>query len=178
MGRRTLVLIVALLLAGVAAFAVYRFLTGVQNERMAETDLQQVYRTQARIEAGTSGDLVIQQFDDRLEVSDEVVELTPELAVDTEPLAAGEVGLDEALSGKVAAGPIPEGVVVTTDMWIDPVQAAQSLDQVIGAEQPGGDRARRGQQSRCWVHPPRRHCQCPGDAQGRGHSHHRGCPRS
>ena len=83
-GQTDLFLIVALLLAGVAAFAVYRFLTGVQNERIEQTALEEVYRTQARIEAGTSGDLVIQQFDEeRLEVSEEVVELTPELAVDT-----------------------------------------------------------------------------------------------
>ena len=133
MGRRTLVLIVALLLAGVAAFAVYRFLTGVQNERIEQTALEEVYRTQARIEAGTSGDLVIQQFDERLEVSEEVVELTPELAVDTEPIEPGEVSLEQALAGKVAAGPIPAGVVVTTDMWIDPVQAAQSLDEVVSS---------------------------------------------
>ncbi len=133
MGRRTLVLIVALLLAGVAAFAVYRFLTGVQNERIEQTALEEVYRTQARIEAGTSGDLVIQQFDERLEVSEEVVELTPELAVDTEPIEPGEVSLEQALAGNVAAGPIPAGVVVTTDMWIDPVQAAQSLDEVVSS---------------------------------------------
>ena len=52
MGRRTLVLIVALLLAGVAAFAVYRFLTGVQNERLEETDFEAVYRAADRIEGG------------------------------------------------------------------------------------------------------------------------------
>ncbi len=62
MGRRTLVLIVALLLAGVAAFAVFRFLTGVQNERIAETDFVEVYRTENRIEAGTTGELVIQNL--------------------------------------------------------------------------------------------------------------------
>ena len=142
MGRRTLVLIVALLLAGVAAFAVYRFLTGVQNERIEQTALEEVYRTQARIEAGTSGDLVIQQFDERLEVSEEVVELTPELAVDTEPIEPGEVSLEQALAGKVAAGPIPAGVVVTTDMWIDPVQAAQPLDAGGEQRQSGGVGAR------------------------------------
>ncbi len=133
MGRRTLVLIVALLLAGVAAFAVFRFLTGVQNERIEATSMQQVYRTLNRIEAGEDGNLVLQNFDQRLEVADEVVELTPPLAVDAEPLEPGEVGIDQALSGKVAAGPIPAGAVVTTDMWIDPVQAAQPLEQVVSS---------------------------------------------
>ena len=50
-----------------------------------------------------------------------------------EPIEPGEVSLQQALAGRVAAGPIPAGVVVTTDMWIDPVQAAQSLDEVVSS---------------------------------------------
>ena len=44
MGRRTLVLIVALLLAGIAAFAVWQFLSNVEQEKEAELELRLVYR--------------------------------------------------------------------------------------------------------------------------------------
>jgi pilus assembly protein CpaB len=130
MGRRTLVLIVALLLAGVAAFAVYRFLTGVQNERLAETDFVLVYRAVDRIEGGVEGDLVIQQ--ERAVLAEEVAELRPPTAIVASEDPA-EDGLQEALSGRVAAGPIPAGSVLTTDMWIDPVAAAQPMAEVISS---------------------------------------------
>jgi pilus assembly protein CpaB len=134
MGRRTLVLIVALLLAGVAAFAVYRFLTGVQDERIAETEFVAVYRAADRIEGGVPGDLVIQQ--ERAVLNEEVSELRPPTAIVASQDPAQD-GLQEALSGKVAAGPIPAESVLTTDMWIDPVAAAQPLAEVIS----GGNQA-------------------------------------
>ena len=61
MARRTIVLVVALALAGVAALSVWAFLGGVQADAEAEVELVQVYRTTAFIAEGTRADLVIDQ---------------------------------------------------------------------------------------------------------------------
>ena len=45
MGRRTLVLVVALLLAAVATFAVYNFLSGVEEEAAKDRTYQVVFRS-------------------------------------------------------------------------------------------------------------------------------------
>ena len=44
MGRRALVLLVALLFAGVAAFAVFQFLNGIRNDVEADREKVTVFR--------------------------------------------------------------------------------------------------------------------------------------
>ena len=112
MGRRTLVLIVALLLAGIAAFAVWQFLSNVEEEKEAELELRLVYRaTGGTIAEGTEGSLVLSQ--ERTLESEEETRFHPANAI---------VSLEEltaTLTGRVAAGPISDNSILTTDQWTE-----------------------------------------------------------
>ena len=112
MGRRTLVLIVALLLAGIAAFAVWQFLSNVEEEKEAELLLRAVYRVSGgTIAEGTEGSLVLSQ--ERAVESEEETRFLPDNAIGTlEELTA-------TLTGRVAAGPISNNSILTTDQWVE-----------------------------------------------------------
>ena len=112
MGRRTLVLIVALLLAGIAAFAVWQFLSNVEEEKEAELLLRAVYRVSGgTITEGTEGSLVLSQ--ERAVASEEETRFLPDNAIGTlEELTA-------TLTGRVAAGPISNNSILTTDQWVE-----------------------------------------------------------
>ena len=112
MGRRTLVLIVALLLAGIAAFAVWQFLSNVEEEKEAELLLRAVYRVSGgTITEGTEGSLVLSQ--ERAIASEEETRFLPENAIGSlEELTA-------VLTGRVAAGPISNNSILTTDQWVE-----------------------------------------------------------
>ena len=112
MGRRTLVLIVALLLAGIAAFAVWQFLSNVEEEKEAELLLRAVYRVSGgTITEGTEGSLVLSQ--DRAVESEEETRFLPDNAIGSlEELTA-------TLTGRVAAGPISNNSILTTDQWVE-----------------------------------------------------------
>jgi len=60
MGRRALVLLVALLLAGVAAFAVFQFLNGIRNDVEANREKTPVFRATQFIPEGSDGSLAYQ----------------------------------------------------------------------------------------------------------------------
>ena len=111
MGRRTLVLVVALLLAAVATFAVYNFLSGVEEEAAKDRVYQVVFRTSEGLIEGTQGSAVLEQI--RYVESEEETRLVPENVIDSlEELQA-------TLTGRVAAGPISGGQVLTTDQWVE-----------------------------------------------------------
>jgi len=111
MGRRTLVLIVALLLAGIAAFAVWQFLSNVEGEKEAELELRVVYRAVGTIAEGTEGSLVLSQ--ERALESEEETRFLPDNSIGSlEQLTA-------TLTGRVAAGPISNNSILTTDQWVD-----------------------------------------------------------
>jgi Flp pilus assembly protein CpaB len=112
MGRRTLVLIVALLLAGIAAFAVWQFLSNVEKEKEAELELRAVYRvTGGTIAEGTEGSLILSQ--ERAILSDEETRYLPDNAIGSlEQLTA-------TLTGRVAAGPISNNSILTTEQWVE-----------------------------------------------------------
>ena len=111
MGRRTLVLVVALLLAAVATFAVYNFLSGVEEEAAKDRVYQVVFRTSEGLIEGTQGSAVLEQI--RYVKSEEETRLVPENVIDSlEELQA-------TLTGRVAAGPISGGQVLTTDQWVE-----------------------------------------------------------
>ncbi len=59
MGRRALVLLVALLLAGVAAFAVYTFVSGIEDEAIGERERVTVFRATQAVPEGQDGDLFL-----------------------------------------------------------------------------------------------------------------------
>ena len=111
MGRRTLVLVVALLLAAIATFAVYNFLSGVEEEAAKDRTYQVVFRSAEGLPEGTEGAAVLEQF--RYEESEEEARLVPDNVIDSiEKLQA-------TLTGRVAAGPISGGQVLTTDQWVE-----------------------------------------------------------
>ena len=111
MGRRTLVLIVALLLAGIAAFAVWQFLSNVEGEKEAELELRVVYRAVGTITEGTEGSLVLSQ--ERALESEEETRFLPDNSIGSlEQLTA-------TLTGRVAAGPISNNSILTTEQWVD-----------------------------------------------------------
>lgn len=111
MGRRTLVLVVALLLAAVATFAVYNFLSGVEEEAAKDRVYQVVFRSSEGLIEGTEGSAVLEQI--RYVESEEETRLVPENVIDSiEELQA-------TLTGRVAAGPISGGQVLTTDQWVE-----------------------------------------------------------
>ena len=111
MGRRTLVLVVALLLAAVATFAVYNFLSGVEEEAAKDRTYQVVFRSSEGLNEGTQGSAVLEQI--RYVESEEEARLVPQNVIDSlEELQA-------VLTGRVAAGPISGGQVLTTDQWVE-----------------------------------------------------------
>lgn len=110
MARRTIVLVVALLLAAIAAFAVWQFLTNVQEEAEADLELVPVYRAQDFIAEGLEGDLIISQG--RAVESQEELRFVPVNAI------TNEDQLRQALSGRVAAGPISQNSILTADQWV------------------------------------------------------------
>ncbi len=110
MGRRTLVLIVALLLAAVAAFALWQFMSNVQNEAEAKLEYRTVYRSTDLIAEGTEGSLVLSQ--QRAVEDREETQFLPDNAI------GSEEELRQVLTGRVAAGPISGRQILTTDQWV------------------------------------------------------------
>jgi pilus assembly protein CpaB len=110
MGRRTLVLIVALLLAAVAAYALWQFMSNVQSEAEAKLEYRTVYRAADAIAEGTEGSLVLSQ--ERAQESKEETQFLPANAIGTPE------ELQQVLSGRVAAGPISQGQILTSDQWV------------------------------------------------------------
>lgn len=111
MARRTIVLVVALALAGVAAVSVWQFLSNVEEGVREEREYVEVYRTADFIAEGVEGDLVLSQAG-RIIVSEEERRFLPSSVV-------GSIeDLQRALSGRVAAGPISANAIITGDQWV------------------------------------------------------------
>ena len=146
MGRRTIVLVIALVLAAVSGFAIWRYLSSIESEIRADIAEVRVYRTTQMIETGTSGEDSRGLIEEGLALRESVVFegstilcLGP--AEQNEGGDPNEVGcpenpsdLEATLAGNVAAGPISEKLVITTDQWISPAEIAdislsESLEQ-------------------------------------------------
>ncbi len=129
MGRRALVLLVALLLAGVAAFAVFSYVQGIEGELLEQQELQTVYRATQEVPEGQDGDLFLQT--PLWEVSEDRVSVVPSGAI------ASEEELRAVVGGKVAVGPISQNQILTTNQWVD-----VTVDIIPLAEQiPAGKQA-------------------------------------
>ena len=105
-----MVLIVALLLAAVAAYALWQFMSNVQSEAEAKLEYRTVYRAVDPIAEGTEGSLVLSQ--ERAQESKEETQFLPANAIGTPE------ELQQVLSGRVAAGPISQGQILTSDQWV------------------------------------------------------------
>jgi pilus assembly protein CpaB len=129
MGRRALVLLVALLLAGVAAFAVYSYVDGIRTAVEEENEVRTVYRASEAVPEGQDGDVFI-NTELFVEGQDEVSDV---------PVGAisSEEELRAVITGRVAVGPISENEILTTDQWVE-----LSVDITPLAEQiPSGKQA-------------------------------------
>jgi len=111
MGRRALVLLVALLLAGVAAFAVFQFLNGIQADVEDAREKTPVFRATAFIPEGSEGSLVLQS--NQIALSEENVEDLPAGIITSEP------ELNAYLTGRLAVGPIESNEIIVQSQWAE-----------------------------------------------------------
>lgn len=111
MGRRALVLLVALLLAGVAAFAVYTFVQNYKGEIDEQERKVTVFRATQAVPEGQDGDLFLQT--PMWEVSEDQQADAPVGFI------ASEEELRALVSGRVAVGPIADNQILTSDMWTE-----------------------------------------------------------
>jgi pilus assembly protein CpaB len=126
MGRRALILIVALLLAGAAAFAIFQYLQGVRSEITAGQERVTVFRAVQPITAGQEGSAVLQGGPAFYVESFELNELLPEGAITTPEQ------LQATLGGKVALAPIPRNQLFTTGQWVTLTTQITPLAELIG----------------------------------------------
>ncbi|HLT96602.1 MAG TPA: Flp pilus assembly protein CpaB [Acidimicrobiia bacterium] len=128
MGRRALVLLVALLLAGVAAFAVYTFVRNIEDEARDRRAEVTVYRATQAVPEGQDGDLFLQT--PMWEESTDQIEDVPEGFI------GSEQELNAVISGKVAVGPIAANQILTSDQWVDlTVDITPLADQIPSGKQ-------------------------------------------
>lgn len=134
MGRRAIVLLVALILAGLAAWAVWNYLQGIENEIEAGQEAVTVFRAVDVITEGTDGAIILSDFNSGgqlLVASTEEREDLPTGAI------TDEAQLNQVLTGRVAAGPISANSVLVDSQWTD-----ITIDVVPLAEQiPEGKQA-------------------------------------
>ena len=121
MGRRTVVLIIAIALAAIAAFATARFLTQVEDDAREGLNEVPVFRATVFIDRDTLGEDALAQIAEGTEVE----EFLPENAI------TSEEELQETLDGTVSRGPISEGQIVTTDLWAPEAEEVQTFSQLI-----------------------------------------------
>ncbi len=124
-------MLVALILAGLAAWAVFNFLRSVEEEALAGRAITDVFIAGSNgIAEGTEGDILITAFDSDPRCSNEElglaevpgclikldtdeIEDVPVDAIDTEEK------LRQVLGGRVAAGPISAGAILTAAQWTE-----------------------------------------------------------
>lgn len=113
MGRRGLVLIIALLLAALAAYAIWQVLSDAEAEAAAGIELVDVYRAVDFIPEGSEGALMADPRVNRIVLSQENALFMPDNAITTPE------DLQAFLTGRVAAGPISANQIITTDQWVE-----------------------------------------------------------
>jgi Flp pilus assembly protein CpaB len=122
---------VALILAGLAAWAVWNFMNNVRGEAEAGQEQVTVFRAGINgIEEGTEGSILVSDFDNDgtlIEEGTDEVEDTPADAIQS----AEE--LRQILSGKVAAGPISPRGILTRSQWTELTVDVRPLSESIGS---------------------------------------------
>jgi Flp pilus assembly protein CpaB len=131
MGRRTIVLVIAIVLAVVSAFAVWQYLSTVEDDIRSDISEVRVYRVTELIAAKTTGEEARVVIEESLALRESVVfEGSQILCIGPEAGNEGEDpntygcpanpgDLDALLANKVAAGPISAGLLVTTEQWVE-----------------------------------------------------------
>jgi pilus assembly protein CpaB len=114
MGRRAIVLLVALVLAGLAAWAVWNYLQNVENEIVEGQEIVEVYRAGEAIAEGTDGAILLSDFNSGgtlITQSEDQAEDVPVGAITTAEQ------LNQVLTDRVAAGPIAAGSILNESQW-------------------------------------------------------------
>jgi Flp pilus assembly protein CpaB len=146
MGRRTIVLVIAIALAAVSAFAVWQYLSGVRDRERQNVAEVTVFRATAPIEQGTEGEIARPLIEESSALRETVVFEGSEILC-TGPAGANEgedpnefgcvdnpSSLDETLTNKVSAGPISAGQLIAADGWVtiaelESVSLSESIEQ-------------------------------------------------
>lgn len=113
MGRRAIVLVIALALAGIAAFAIFQYLQGIEDEVQAGQVQVPVFRAIQPIAEGTEGSFILQGAGALYEESTEQQQDLPADAITTPN------ELNDVLSGRVSAGPVSANGILTRNQWVE-----------------------------------------------------------
>lgn len=113
MGKRAVVLVIALVLAGAAAFAIFQFLKNIENDILAAQEQFPVFRAVQAIPEGTEGSIVLQGATAWYVESFEQAEDLPADAIQTRD------DLERVLRGKVAVGPVSQNEILTQSQWVE-----------------------------------------------------------
>lgn len=113
MGRRAVVLVIALALAGIAAFAIFQYLNGIQEDIEAGQRQVPVYRAMAPVAEGTEGSFILQGEGTLFQADTEQEQDLPADAITTPS------ELNDVLTGRVTAGPISQNGILTRNQWVE-----------------------------------------------------------
>ena len=107
-------LLVALVLAGLAAWAVWNYLQNVENEIVEGQEIVEVYRAGEAIAEGTDGAILLSDFNS----GGVLITLSEDQAEDV-PVGAitSAEQLNQVLTDRVAAGPIAAGSILNESQW-------------------------------------------------------------
>lgn len=145
MGRRTLVLVIAVALAAISGFAIYQYLTGVEEDIRADISEVGVYRAEEAIASGLPGEEARPLIGESTALKESVA-FSDSRILCTGPAGASagedpnstEFGcpnnpsdLNVVLDGKVAAGPISIGQLISTDSFASAADLQQRLKDAI-----------------------------------------------
>ncbi len=131
MGRRTIVLVIAIVLAVVAAFAVWQYLTTVEDDIRSDISEVRVYRATELLAAKTPGEEARPLIEEGLALRESIV-FDGSTILCAGPVEGNEGedpsvygcpenpgDLNALLENRVAAGPISAGQLVTTEQWVE-----------------------------------------------------------
>ncbi|MGH8990121.1 MAG: Flp pilus assembly protein CpaB [Acidimicrobiia bacterium] len=125
MSRRVLIVIVAVALAGVSAFAAVNYLSSADSRALGNAEMVEVFVVKKDITKGFPGE---QALDEGYVVKDRIPR---------KYYPAKAVVNSQTLRGKVALAPIPAGLPVVDGAFVDPrvatVSFAQRIDQGMEA---------------------------------------------
>jgi len=130
MGRRTIVLVVALVLAAVSAFAVWQYLTNVREVEREAIVAVKVWRADEPIATGDTGEdakLVIVESSalaENIVFEGSTILCSGPVSSDDDPTLcqSNPSDFDSLMSGTVAAGPISAGQLITQEMFVTPAE--------------------------------------------------------
>ncbi len=149
MGRRAIVLLVALILAGLAAWAIWNFLQNVEDEARAGQATVTVFRAgPGGIAEGADGSILLSGYQSDGRCQDESLALSAvtncPIKRSTDQIGDVPVGvldseekLNQVLTGKIAAGPIAGGTILTETGWV----ALSVLTKPLAEQIPSGKQA-------------------------------------